>query len=84
MITHREDGYAENMFRKLNVYRKENRMIDITIVVEVIYFYDISNLSNPHLRKFNGNFYESEKFLWSRVLELNSCLISSIHIKEEI
>ena len=35
MITHRDEGYSEKMFARLNVFRQENIMIDLQIVVEV-------------------------------------------------
>ena len=35
MITHRDESYSEKMFARLNVFRQENIMIDLTIVVEV-------------------------------------------------
>lgn len=34
MITHRDEGYSEKMFARLNVFRQENIMIDLQIVVE--------------------------------------------------
>jgi len=35
MITHRDEQHHEQLFMRLNLFRKENMLVDLTIVVEV-------------------------------------------------
>jgi hypothetical protein len=35
MITHRDEQHHEQLFMRLNLFRKENMLVDLTIIVEV-------------------------------------------------